>query len=284
MKEDSINLGARLNAALQASGAVPGQDLAYYDESFLANSAERGMAAAGIPSVAAYCAHLSGHRADAEAFRDSLAIGYSTFFRNPLTFAQLEQSVLPSLMEAKSKSAYPGLRVWSAACSSGQEAYSIAILLSELSAARGMAIPFRIFGTDLSEDNLTVARRGVYDAESVRDVRLQHIWKYFAVKSKVYRVIPAIKDLVDFSVYNLLDEQSTCPPASIYGDFDLIVCSNLLFYYRQPIRQRILGKLRKALAPGGYLVTGEAEREIVRQCGWLREVHGATAVFHRSGS
>jgi chemotaxis methyl-accepting protein methylase len=94
-------------------------------------------------------------------------------------------------------------------------------------------------------------------------------------------VIPALKDRVSFSVYDLLDERSSCPPASIYGEFDLAFCSNLLFYYRPDIRRSILNQLELCLTPDGYLVTDEAEREIVaRHKGFRAVVPGAT-VFRK---
>jgi chemotaxis methyl-accepting protein methylase len=86
---------------------------------------------------------------------------------------------------------------------------------------------------------------------------------------------------VDFSIYDLLDEHSSCPQASLFGDFDLIFCCNVLFYYRADIRQRILAKISRALAPGGYLVTDEVERECVANHHSLYAVAPPAAVFKK---
>ena len=91
----------------------------------------------------------------------------------------------------------------------------------------------------------------------------------------------ALKDRVSFSVHDLLDDGSSCPPASIYGEFDLVFCSNVLFYYRPELRQSILNKLRSCLRPDGYLVTGEAERDVVARVGGFRGVVPATTVYKK---
>ena len=93
--------------------------------------------------------------------------------------------------------------------------------------------------------------------------------------------MPALRDRIDFSVHNLLDAHSSCPPTSIYGEFDLIMCSNLLFYYRPAVRQFILNKFHRCLSSKGYLVTGEAEREIVSKTEGFRAAMPPAAVFQK---
>ena len=172
--------------------------------------------------------------------------------------------------------------MWSSGCAAGQEPYSIAILLDDLIAAGGKTISFRIFATDTSETELTSAREGVFDYGAVQNVRVKHFHKYFSVKGDSCIIVPALKDRIDFSFFDLLDERSACPPASIYGGFDLVICCNLLFYYRPDIRQLILNKLYHALSPGGYFATGEAEREIVAKTGAFRAVAPQAGVFQRT--
>jgi chemotaxis protein methyltransferase CheR len=259
-----------------------GRDISPYDESFLIKSVDKRLAATGIKNAAAYSVHLSENSPEAKAFFRSLHITYSQFFRNPLTFALLEQLILPSLIAEKEKFGRAEIRIWSTACAAGQEAYSIAILLDELAAARGNPVAFRIFATDISEADLLLAKEGVFDCGAVQNVRLKHIQKYFTGNGKTYRIISALGDQIDFSVYDLLDESSVCPPASIYGDLNLIVCSNLLFYYRPDIRQFILNKLHHCLAPNGYLVTGEAEREIVTNIEGFRATAPPAPVFQKT--
>jgi len=257
-----------------------GRDVSIYDESFLAKMLARRLGA--DESAAAYLNRLTTDRAEADAFSESLKITYSDFFRNPLTFAILEQLVLPALVEAGEKSGREKIRIWSAGCASGQEAWSVAILLDELLAARGSEVRFQIIATDNSETELAAARSGAYFEDAMQNVRMRHLREYFSREGETCVVQPRLRERVDFSAYDLLDEHSSSPPAGIFGDFDLIFCSNLLFYYSPERRRFILNKVRRDLSPNGYLVTGEAERVIVEQTGGFRAVAPPAAVFQKS--
>lgn len=258
-----------------------GRDLALFDEAFLAKSLQRRLDGVGLADWPAYLDLLAQDGAEAQALFASLNIGYSEFFRDPLAFAMLEQVLLPGLLQQTQQSGQAGLRVWSAGCAAGQEAWSIAILLDEQNAERGQPLPFRIFATDSAEAALAEAREGVYDAASVQQLRLKHLRRYFTVTGDAYRLSPALKAHVDFSVFDLLAEGSNSPVAAIYGDFDLVFCCNLLFYYRPEVRQRILDRLVRALRPGGYCVTGAAEREIVARQTGLHAVAPPAAIFQK---
>ena len=268
-----------LGAICDVMKRMYGRDITLYDEVFLVKSIDRRLEETGIKTVAAYVETLSGNNGEAEALYRSLNITYSEFFRNALTFSLLEQIVLPSLVEAKKRAGRGEIRIWSSACAAGQEAYSIAILLDELRAAWGDAVAFRIFATDISESELTTAREGVYDFAAVHNVSLKHIRDCFTQRGEHFMILPRLKELVQFSTYDLLDERSVCPPASIYGDFDLVFCGNLLLYYRSDVRRLILDKLWRALSPEGYFVVGEAEREIVANNQGFRAIAPPAAIF-----
>lgn len=262
---------------------VHGMDVSCHDESFLEKSLAHRLAATSVPTISAYSKRLECDREEASAFFRSLTISYSEFFRNPLTFAMLEQVVLPGLAEAGEKAGQAEIRVWSAGCAAGQEAWSLAILLDELLAARNRRISFRVIATDGSAEELEVARRGVYDTAALQNVRTRHLREYFVRgEGESFQIIPRLRTRVDFSVYDLLDRQSATPPAGIFGDFDLIMCCNLLLYYRPEARQFMLEKLRRALSPQGYLATGEAEREIAVG-GGFQAVAAPAAVFRSGG-
>jgi chemotaxis protein methyltransferase CheR len=255
-----------------------GRDLALFDEAFLAKSLQRRLDGTGLAGWPAYLNRLAEDGAEAQALYASLIIGYSEFFRDPLAFAWLEQVILPDLRQ---QSGPAGLRVWSAGCAAGQEAGSIAILLDEQNAERGEPLPFRIFATDSAVAALAEAREGVYDAASVQQLRLKQLRRCFTVTGDAYQLSPALKAHLDFSVFDLLADGPTSPVAAIYGDFDLVLCCNLLFYYRPEVRQRILDKIVRALRPGGYCVTGAAEREIVARQTGLHAVAPPAALFQK---
>ena len=270
--KDPSKITGPLDDIMQAMAGSHGFDVSRYEDAFLRKAIAKRLAATGGGTVAAYGERLAGDRAEAEKLFYSLRIDHSDFFRNPLTFAVIEQVVLPALVEAKKKSGGE-IRVWSAGCASGQEAWSLAMLLEELA---GPA-PYRIFATDLAEPDM--ARAGVYSAEAVGNVRARHLREYFSRQGESFSVVPRLRARVDFSAYDLLDSSSASPAASIYGGFDLILCCNLLFYYRQEARRRILDKICHAVSSGGYFVTGEVERAMVSEHRELLAVLPPAAVF-----
>jgi chemotaxis methyl-accepting protein methylase len=258
------------------------RDVSLYEESFLMKSLEKRMEKTATKTPGSYLGYLSENREEAETFFRSLNITYSEFFRSPLTFALLEQIILPRLIEEKAKSNRSEIRIWSAGCAAGQESYSIAMLLDEIAAKRDIEIPFRIFATDTSEPDLASARIGVYDYGTLQNVRLKHLRTYFTTQGEAYVIDAGLRDRIEFSYYDLLDDESACPPTSIFGDFDLVMCCNLLFYYRQDIRRFILSKVGRCLSQEGYLVTGEVERVIVERTEGFHTVAVPTAALQLS--
>jgi chemotaxis protein methyltransferase CheR len=258
---------------------VHGIDISCYDDSFLAKSVEKRMVSINCETPPLYEEILTADKNEAIALSNSLNIGYSEFFRNPLSFALLEQMVIPRLLELKSGKSE--LRVWSAGCASGQESYSIAILLEDLFTRKELPARFRVFGTDVSDRLLTEARRGIFSITDVQNLSMRYAEKYLIRKGDSFTVCDQIRDRIDFSNYNLLDHNSVSPSASIFGDFDLIFCCNIMFYYKPEIRLRILNKIYSSLSPSGFFVTGEAEREIVSS-GRFRAIVPPVAVFQKT--
>lgn len=252
------------------------KDLTIYDEAFLVKTLRRRMAAIAI-NPSDYALYLQKNRDEAESLVGSFQISYSQFFRNGLTFAVLEQLVLPQLLSHKPENGE--IRVWSAGCSTGQEAYSIAILLEELLISSSKPMRFRIFATDLSSEVLDTARTGVYDEDSLSNVRMKYIKRYFSKMGAAYQIVPGLTEKIVFSQYDLLDAHSTNPPDSIYGDFDMIFCCNLLFYYQTPVRRSIVKKLKRSLAAGGFLITGEAESLFMGNDQNLKMLSASAPVF-----
>lgn len=252
------------------------KDLTIYDGAFLAKSLERRMTGIAVSS-SDYPSYLQNNRHEADCLMASFQITYSQFFRNSLTFAVLEQLVLPHLLSHKPENGE--IRVWSAGCSTGQEAYSIGILLEELSQASSKAMRYRIFATDLSPEALDTARNGIYDEDSIANIRMKYLKSHFIKQGEAYAVVPGLKQKIDFSEYDLLDSHSSNPPDSIFGDFDIIFCCNLLFYYRPDVRRSIVRKLKRSLATGGYLVTGEAEAIFMAKDEDLKTLSASVPIF-----
>ena len=280
---NAVQIEKPLATFIQTLERAHGQCIDVYDESFLQKSIDKRLAETGITTVAAYEDYLAGNPVEADGFCQSLHINYSEFFRNSLTFALLEQQILPALIADKIQSGQREIRIWSAGCSAGQEVWSVAMLLDELLAVKGAPLSYRIFATDRSEPDLAKARTGVYSAEAVGNVSLKQLNNCFSRQGNAYVVVPRLRKQVDFSVYDLLDEHSVCPANSLYGDFDLILCCNLLFYYKPDVRQRIIDKVYRALSCGGFFVTGEAERDMVTKQEGFCTVAPASAIFQKRG-
>jgi chemotaxis protein methyltransferase CheR len=268
---------------IRVMDGVHGLDISGFDPAFLVRTLDRRLQATGDVSAEQYLAERLGKdRVEAETFHRSLRVGYSAFFRDPLTFALLETQVLPDLVEKGRKTGRRGLRVWSAGCAAGQEAWSLAMLLDELAASPDRHATWRVFGTDLSEPALALARAGNYATAELGNVRLRHLDACFTRQGDGFAVAARLRERVEFAVYDLLDTATSCPPTSIFGDFDLVLCCNVLIYYRPAQQRRILDKLLGCLAPGGYLVTGETERRIAGSAANLRKAPSPAPVFQTS--
>lgn len=257
-----------------------GCDISMYDTSFLKKVINGRMTVLDCITIDNYLLFLENYPDEYTELIDQLSNSYSEFFRNPIAFAYLEQIVLPMLIGKKIKNGEKEIRIWSAACASGQEAYSIAILCNELIESNKSDIACRIFATDISRKDLNIAQRGVFQMSSLTKVSLNRILKYFTQQGENFTIDPNLRKLIDFSFFDLLAENGSSPPASIYGNFDLVFCSNLLFYFKPEYRQKILDKSLNCLSSDGYLITGESEREIVKRNN-LHEVFVNSCIFQK---
>jgi chemotaxis methyl-accepting protein methylase len=242
---------------------IKGLDISCYEETFIRKSLEKRLLVTQINTLDDYYAYLEKDHSEAEALFNSMNVTYSEFFRNPLTFDYLEQITLPLIVNKKKNGSDKEIRVWSAACSGGHEVYSIAILLDEIFLTLKSNIASYIFATDINPEELNNAEKGIYYANSLNKVTLRRINTYFTQQGETYTIIPRLRMNINFSKFDLLTEKSFYPEASIYGNFDLVFCSNILFYFKPDFRGKILEKLEYSVASGGYLVCGETERAMI---------------------
>jgi chemotaxis methyl-accepting protein methylase len=271
MNKKYINI---INLILEKQGV----DVSKYDDVFLDKAIQRRIEETISYSSEEYYSLLEKNKKERTNFLDSLHICYSEFFRNPLTFAVLENIILPSLILDKNKSKRKNIRVWSAACAAGQEAYSVAMLFEELINDISEKSAYRIFVTDQCEDQLNKAVIGQYDDSELNNLTLKRVKQWLIKQGNVYAVKPELKKNIDFSVFDLFDEKLSSPAASIFGDFDIVFCSNLLFYYKPEFRKMILAKVGNSLKEGGYIIVGESERDILFDYNY-KEVFPHSAIF-----
>jgi len=272
----------RILVDLVSNMSAYGWDVRAYDESYLLRSVEKRVASCNLASNNDYPDLLIGNRQEAQIYYDSLQNSYTEFFRDPLIFAGLERVILPELIREKRRRNHSEVRIWSAGCASGQEAYSVAMLLNELSASDTQEIIFRIIATDTNPAELEAGRQGIYSGSALQNVNLRRLGRYFdKLKSDTYQLNSHIREMVDFSQYDLLDVNISSPPAAIFGDFDLILCCNLLIYYGLEARRRIITRLQQVLVGNGYLVTGETEKDMLNKTQDFCQVSFQSTAFNR---
>lgn len=255
------------------------KDISMFENKFILSSIEERCRILDLESVTLYPTLFEQELKEAKKFEQLLNNTFTQFFRDSLNFSFLEKFILPELIKRKSKKGE--IRIWSAGCSTGQEAYSLAILLHEQLNLNDEC-RFRILATDYSPNVLEVARKGVYSRESLRNVKLKIVDKYFDKVGDNYALSSLIKESVVFSLYDLLDANSSNPPDSIYGDFDIIMCSNVMFYYNPVAREFMLTKFKKALANQGYLITGDAENTFIKGTSGLKLFNLMSSIYQKT--
>jgi chemotaxis protein methyltransferase CheR len=182
---------------------------------------------------------------------EAMTTNESFFFRDNRPFDMFREYVLPSLLETRASQ--KRLRIWSAACSSGQEPYSLAMLLQE-EAARLRDWRIEIVATDLSGDILEKAKVGIYSQFEVqRGLPIQLLMKYFEQVNEMWQIDPAIRAMVKYQQFNLLNDLSSL------GRFDVVFCRNVLIYFDQPTKSSVLDAISRQMPKDGYLFMGAAE-------------------------
>ncbi len=206
-----------------------------------------------------YLSRLQVNDDELDHLIDAVTINVSQFFRDTLTFELIAHRILPAIILEKTIVHDRSLRVWSAGCAKGEEPYSLAILINELLEKEGLSMNVHIFATDIDSGALTDAEKAVYSPATIENITYRLVTKYFTREGPSFRLIPKIKSLVTFTPYDMLDKKHGVPPESVFGNFDMVLCRNLLIYFNTAYQDTILSKLYHALARDGYLVLGEAE-------------------------
>ena len=260
---------------------VKGTDLNIFEPSFLRGRIKKRMGNTSTLNFENYLGLLKTDSQEADRLVDLLFIKHSQFFRNSLTFEILENIVLPQIVNDKINRKEKHIRIWSAGCADGQEPYSLAMLINEVCLSEKYEFVVDIFGTDLSRAALQCAKKGWYFSENMDHVKYFYLNKYFIKKQDRFEICKQIKDLVNFSLYDLLEKKTIAPPACIYAGFDLIMCGNLLMYYNETTQKFILNKLYRALNNRGWLVVGESEASAVKNFGHFNTFNRAGRIYSK---
>ncbi|HKT17411.1 MAG TPA: chemotaxis protein CheB [Stellaceae bacterium] len=227
-----------------------GHDFSKYKRSTVLRRVSRRMQVARTDSLSDYYDALRDNADEAQALLGDLLISVTTFFRDNEAFEALKARVLPQLF-ADRDLAEP-VRVWIAGCATGEEAYSVAMLVLEEASKHALRPPIQVFASDLDARALSIAREGRYAAAIEADVGEERLRRFFTREGDGYRVRQELRDIVLFAIHDLLKD----PP---FSRVDLISCRNLLIYLDRELQEQVCGTFHYALNPGGYLLLGASE-------------------------
>ncbi|WP_081897836.1 CheR family methyltransferase [Flavobacterium sp. 83] len=227
-----------------------GVDFSHYKIATIKRRINHKMQQYGIKTIQEYVKLLLEKNNEIEILYTDLLINVTSFFRETETFNFLKNDLLPKLLN--SKSTEETLRIWVPACSTGQEAYSIAMIISELQNDKTNKIPVQIFATDLSEEAIREARSGEYSKSDVESIPQKYLSRFFTKEGDNYRIIKELREMCIFAPHNILRD----PP---FSRMDFVSCCNLLIYFDSAAQKKVFASLHFALNDGGYLMLGKAE-------------------------
>ena len=223
-------------------------DFTYYKQTTIRRRIQRRMAITKSKTPGDYLNYLRADKPEQDALYQDLLIPVTSFFRDAKTFSALCETVFPILL--KNKTADGPVRVWVAGCSTGQEAYSVAMCFKEVLGNRQEQV--QIFASDLSEPAIKKARVGIYPASEVGEVSPQRLQEFFTKTGEGYQMKKTVRDMCVFAVHDFLKD----PP---FGKIDFISCRNVLIYMESYLQKKALTTLHYALNPNGFLLLGRSE-------------------------
>lgn len=219
-------------------------DLSQYKEAQMKRRLTTLYMKKGFTSFASFFEAMTRDKELYYEFLDRMTINVSEFWRNPNRWEVLESKFIPEMIRASRR-----LKCWSAACSTGEEPYTLAMILAQL----GVLETSQLYATDIDEGALEKARRAVYPDRSLRDVPPAYVKSYFTQKDMTFSVIDSLKKHVRFAKQNLLHDPFD-------SQFDLIVCRNVMIYFTEEAKHLLYHKFSRALKPGGLLFVGSTEQ------------------------
>jgi two-component system CheB/CheR fusion protein len=234
--------------ALIRSGT--GHDLSHYKQTTIRRRIERRMAVHQIDRISNYVKYLQTTPAEVDILFKDMLIGVTNFFRDPEAFKVLKEQVLPALL--KNRKPDSTLRIWTVGCSTGEEAYSLAILFSEVMDMLKQHLNIQVFASDIDPQAIDHARTGIYPDSIAADVSQERLNQFFVKEDNTYKVKKTIRDMIVFAVQNVIND----PP---FSKIDLLSCRNLLIYMDSDLQKKVLPLCHYTLTPEGILFLGTSE-------------------------
>jgi chemotaxis protein methyltransferase CheR len=246
---------------------------------FLEERCQKRMQLLGLSRLPEYYDRLTrgaDRTTELTALLNEITIGETCFFRNLPQIEALRKVVFPAVAETRKRLPFSKIRVWSAGCSTGEEAYTLAILLLEEKTGLFKSTPFEVIATDLNEHSLEKARAGIYGDYATRNLTTYFRQKYFNPSGNQLALKDEVKAVVQFSRLNLRDDARM----TFMKSMDLIFCCNVMIYFDAPVRTKVVQHYYNNLLPGSYLFLGHSESLYgINQAFHLVHFPGATAYF-----
>ncbi|TDE44410.1 response regulator [Flavobacterium rhamnosiphilum] len=239
-----------LNTIFELLLKQTGVDFSHYKMPTIKRRVSHKMQQYGIKTIEEYVKLLLKKNNEIEILYTDLLINVTSFFRETETFKFLKTNLFPKLLN--SKSSEETLRIWVPACSTGQEAYSIAMIIAELQNDKTNKIPVQIFATDLSEEAIRDARIGEYSQSDIDAIPKKYLSRFFTKEGDNYRIVKELREMCIFAPHNILRD----PP---FSRMDFVSCCNLLIYFDSAAQKKVFASLHFALNDGGFLMLGKAE-------------------------
>ncbi len=230
--------------------SATGHDLSHYKQTTIRRRIERRMAIHQISKLSNYVKYLQQTPQEVDILFKDMLIGVTNFFRDPEAFEVMKNQVLPTLMKTKGPDS--SIRIWSVGCSTGEEAYSIAILLSEVMEMLKQHFVVQIFASDIDAQAIDYARAGIYPDSIAADVSQERLSQYYIKEDNTYKIKKQIRDMIVFAVQNVIKD----PP---FSKIDLVSCRNLLIYMDRKLQKKVLPLYHYTLNPDGILFLGSSE-------------------------
>ncbi|MDP1683626.1 chemotaxis protein CheB [Hydrogenophaga sp.] len=240
----------RLAGVLMQLRLGTGHDFSQYKKSTLGRRIERRMTQQGIEDIATYERFLKEHPPEVQTLFREMLINVTSFFRDTAVFETLKRDVLPAMLAHRPE--HESFRVWVAGCATGEEAYSVAMLLRELADEQHKDWQVLIYGTDIDADAIAVARAGLYPPNIAQDVSPERLRRFFVKEEAGYRVRKEIREMVVFAVQSVIKD----PP---FTRLDLLTCRNVLIYLEPELQERLVPIFHYALRPAGVLCLSPSE-------------------------
>lgn len=260
-----------LEKIFQMIHRAAGYDFNYYKTPTIIRRIQRRMQSGNFKDVHSYVRYLEGNQEECRLLGKDFLIGVTKFFRDTAAFDYLHKNILAQLIEEKEYG--ETLKIWVTACSTGEEAFSIAILINEVLEEKNKVLDVKIFATDVEETNIEIASHGLYPEAIEKDVDPDLLNKYFSHTGKSYQIIPRVRKQIVFANHNIIKD----PP---FIKNDLVTCRNMLIYMNPILQQKVYSLLLFSVKRDGYMFFGSSENPIYGRDVVL-EVHPKWKIFKK---